>query len=140
MEEATRPWLHRGRLSIGIGPASASTGNGAPGPSTWSQETYQHRDSRLGFPHGHGESYLGSATHSWSHRRHGLLYSANPHLRGSVLLLYRRSRPPQDSPLPRYPTSHGLVDRAVDTGAQIPAIRPGREVWQLMWSRRRRRW
>src|SRR5215470_3841978 len=27
--------LHRGRLSIGIGPASASTGNGAPGPSAW---------------------------------------------------------------------------------------------------------
>src|SRR5215471_186926 len=28
------------------------------------QETYEHRDSRRGFPHGHGESYLGSATHS----------------------------------------------------------------------------
>jgi hypothetical protein len=68
-----------------------------------------------------------SAQPSRSHRRHGLLYGADDHLRRPVLLLRHCSRPTEDSALPDHPTPECSMDRAADarilTHAQCFRIR-----------------
>src|SRR5215472_12419049 len=64
MEEAARPGYTEDGCRLASGRLPPLLEMALPGQALGRQETYQHRDSRFGFPHGHGESYLGSATHS----------------------------------------------------------------------------